>query len=77
MQQILEAVYENGIFRPLTTPQLAEGQLVQLVLQPQPASSPDDILAIAASVYHELSDDEINEVEQIAYDRTHFMNPET
>jgi predicted DNA-binding antitoxin AbrB/MazE fold protein len=36
MAQILEAVYENGIFRPLQPPDLSEGQIVQLVVSPNP-----------------------------------------
>jgi predicted DNA-binding antitoxin AbrB/MazE fold protein len=36
MTQILEAVYENGIFRPLQPPDLSEGQIVQLVVSPNP-----------------------------------------
>jgi predicted DNA-binding antitoxin AbrB/MazE fold protein len=32
MAQILEAVYENGIFRPLQSPDLLEGQVVHLVV---------------------------------------------
>jgi predicted DNA-binding antitoxin AbrB/MazE fold protein len=40
MAQILEAVYENGIFRPLQMPDLSEGQMVQLVVSftPDPAA---------------------------------------
>jgi predicted DNA-binding antitoxin AbrB/MazE fold protein len=34
MIQILEAVYENGMFRPLQLPDLSEGQTVQLVVSP-------------------------------------------
>ena len=36
MTQILEAVYESGIFRPLQPPDLSEGQIVQLVVSPNP-----------------------------------------
>ena len=36
MTQILEAVYENGIFRPLQPPDLSEGQIVQLVVSLNP-----------------------------------------
>lgn len=36
MTQILEAVYENGIFRPLQPPNLSEGQIVQLLVSPNP-----------------------------------------
>ncbi len=76
MQEILEAVYENGTFRPLKVPQLAEGQIVKLIVQSQSAIAPDDMLALAASVYEGLSEDEIREVEQIASDRTNFIKPE-
>jgi predicted DNA-binding antitoxin AbrB/MazE fold protein len=36
MTQILEAVYENGTFRPLQMPNLSEGQIVQLVVSASP-----------------------------------------
>jgi predicted DNA-binding antitoxin AbrB/MazE fold protein len=39
MTQILEAVYENGMFRPLKTPDLSEGQAVQLLVSLNPDSA--------------------------------------
>jgi len=36
MAQVVEAVYENGVFRPLQPPDLAEGQVVQLLVSPNP-----------------------------------------
>jgi predicted DNA-binding antitoxin AbrB/MazE fold protein len=36
MAQVVEAVYENGIFRPLQLPDLLEGQVVQLVVSSNP-----------------------------------------
>jgi predicted DNA-binding antitoxin AbrB/MazE fold protein len=36
MAQVLEAVYENGIFRPLQSPDLPEGQVVHLVVSAAP-----------------------------------------
>ncbi len=77
MTQTLDAIYENGTFRPLKTPQLTEGQRVQLVIQTPSPMMPDDILAIAASVYQGLSESEIQDVEQIALDRTNFLTAET
>jgi predicted DNA-binding antitoxin AbrB/MazE fold protein len=74
MTQTLDAIYENGKFRPLKAPQLTEGQLVQLTIQSP--STPDDILALAASVYQDLSPSDIQAIEHIALDRTTFMNPE-
>ncbi|MEM9219407.1 MAG: antitoxin family protein [Cyanobacteria bacterium P01_F01_bin.150] len=32
MQQRLEAIYENGQFRPLQTPNVTEGQAVQIII---------------------------------------------
>jgi hypothetical protein len=49
--------------------------LVQLVIQSQPALGPDDILAIAASVYQGLTEPEIYAIQQIANDRQNFMAP--
>ncbi len=76
MQEILEAVYENGTFRPLKVPQLSEGQIVKLIVQSQSATTPDDMLAIAASVYQGLSVAEISEIEQIACLRSLIMDAE-
>lgn len=76
MQQVLEAIYENGIFRPLSNPKLTEGQTVQLIVQTQPAITPKDMLTLAASVYQGFSEDEITEVEKIACDRSNFLKPE-
>jgi predicted DNA-binding antitoxin AbrB/MazE fold protein len=69
MQQVLEAIYENGIFRPLSHPKLTEGQTVQLIVQTQSSIAPEDMLALAASVYQGFSEDEITEVEQLVCDR--------
>jgi predicted DNA-binding antitoxin AbrB/MazE fold protein len=32
MSRIIEAIYENGVFRPLETVTLAEGEIVQITL---------------------------------------------
>lgn len=45
MAQILEAVYENGIFRPLKTPNLIEGQSVQLIVSVKPEAAGADRIA--------------------------------
>jgi predicted DNA-binding antitoxin AbrB/MazE fold protein len=45
MAKIIEAVYENGVFKPLQPVDLAEGQRVHVTLagQPPPAMSPEEI----------------------------------
>ncbi|CAN5460557.1 hypothetical protein BH24GEM3_BH24GEM3_19420 [soil metagenome] len=68
-RKTLDAVYENGVFRLLSPQQvrIAEGQHVRLLVE---AIEPtDDVLALAAHVYEGLSEEEIAEVEQIAFDR--------
>jgi predicted DNA-binding antitoxin AbrB/MazE fold protein len=72
MTQICEAVYENGIFRPVApvAPNLTEGQHVRLVVE---TDMPDDILRLAAEVYDGLSEQEVNDIEQIALDRSAFF----
>jgi len=73
VQQTLEAVYENGVFRPLEKIEIAEGQQVRLIVE----TLPEDLLELAAQVYEGLSDKEIDEIEQIALDRRPFFGERT
>lgn len=75
MQHILDAVYENGVFRPLKPPEIPEGQQVRLVIESSATPKPDEMLKLAAQVYQGLSDQEIDEIEQIALDRRDFFSP--
>lgn len=72
MTLICEAVYETGIFRPVApvAPSLAEGQHVRLVVE---TNAPEDILRLAAMVYDGLSEEEVEDIEQIALDRSIFF----
>lgn len=76
MEQVVEAIYEHGVFRPLETLELSEGQTVQLVIHSRKEFSPDEMLDLAAEVYAGFSADDIDEVEQIAFDRTYFFEEE-
>lgn len=73
MQQILDAVYENGVFRPLQHPEIPEGKQVRLVVETGTELAPDDMLELAAQVYQGLSEQDIDEVEEVALDRRHFF----
>jgi hypothetical protein len=71
--ETIDAIFEHGTFRlvrPPTIP-LRDGQRVRLVVETE--SSPDAILALAASVYAGLSPQDIREVEQIALQRQDFF----
>lgn len=73
MRQAIEAIYENGVFKPVAPDQvqMVEGQRVKLVVDEHALSEP---LRLAAQVYAGLSVQEVDEVESIALDRRHFFD---
>lgn len=75
MTQTIEAIYEDGVLKPLTPLQLPEHQRVTLAIQSLRSLRPDKILELAHQVYAGLSDEEIAEIEAIALDRSNFMRP--
>jgi predicted DNA-binding antitoxin AbrB/MazE fold protein len=72
MERAIDAIYENGVFRPVYRVRLAiaEGQRVRITVDDE---GDPDILRLAASVYDGLSDSEITEIERIALDRRRFF----
>ena len=76
MKQAIDAIYENGTFKPVHPDQVhvREGQLVTLVVDDRTLPEP---LRLAARVYEGLSAQEIDEIEQITLDRSRFFNPQT
>ncbi|MBA2669850.1 MAG: antitoxin family protein [Gemmatimonadetes bacterium] len=77
MTQTFEAVFENGIFRLLEKPavSLRDGQHVRLTVETE--VTPGDVLALAEQVYAGLSDEEVDDVDQIALDRRSFFGDRT
>jgi len=73
MTQIYEAVYENGVFRPVRElpATITEGQHVRVVVETDNAN---DILHLAGLVYSGLSDEQVRELEHIALERRDFFN---
>ena len=76
MNTIFEAVYENGVLKPLGSIKLLEHQRVTIMIQLPMVENPDQELESWHQVYLELSDQEIREIESIALDRSHFMAQE-
>ena len=74
--QFVEAVFENGVFRPLAPiePSLPEGRQVRLIVESQ--ETEPTILDLAARVYEGLSEREVEEIETIALDRQAFFGTE-
>jgi len=76
-----EAIYEGGVLRLHRPLPLSEQQRVLVVVIPVPESSsttretlsPDKILRLAAQVYEDLSPDDVDEIERMALDRSHFF----
>ncbi len=68
MQHAIDAIYENGVFRPVQdqTLGITEGQRVRLTIADETVPDP---LRLATSVYEGLSEDDVDEIEQIALDR--------
>jgi predicted DNA-binding antitoxin AbrB/MazE fold protein len=68
----LDAVYREGVFRPLVTPALAEGAHVHLVVEAPPATSLDP-LQLVGSVYDGLTPAGVAEIEALTFDRSRFL----
>lgn len=73
MSETLEAIYENGVFKPVKAPRISEGQHVRLTVETAPETTPEELLKLAAEVYQGLSDRQIHEIEAIALNRTDFF----
>lgn len=69
--QELEAVYQGGVFRPLTKPALTDGARVHLLVEMAPPSN--DPLELAAEVYAGLTSQDIADVEAVVLDRSTFF----
>ena len=68
----MDAVYQDGVFRPVSPPELPEGERVRLTVERVAQSTPDDILRLASQVYEGLSQQDIDEVEDMARHRALF-----
>ena len=75
MTQTLDAVFKDGSFKPLNNGSLpfAEGQRVKLTVETPPETR-DDLIELAAQVYDGLTEEEVNEVERLALDRSSFFD---
>lgn len=69
----LDAVYEDGVFRPTNVERfdLTEGQKVRIVVEP--VEQADILLDMAADVFAELSEQELAEIEHILHRRDDFF----
>lgn len=78
MMQTIEAIYQNGMFKPLTpvSEEIEEGEKVEITIKDK-SLSPEEMLELAGKVYEGLSDEDIEEIERIALDRSNFFGDRT
>jgi len=62
----VDAIFQNGVFKPVSAPELREGERVRLTIERQAHATPEDILTLASRVYEGLSQEDIAEVEAVA-----------
>ena len=72
MKASVDAVYQDGVFRPVSPPELPEGERVRLTVERVTQTKPDDILKLASRVYDGLSRQDIDEIEDMARHRALF-----
>jgi predicted DNA-binding antitoxin AbrB/MazE fold protein len=72
--QTIEAIYQNGMFKPLkpVSETISEGETVEITIK-EKKLSPEEMLELASRVYEGLSNEDINEIEKIALDRSNFF----
>lgn len=77
MTKNVDAVYENGAFRPISDVEIAlpNGARVRLTVEPVAQDTAGNILDLAAGVYAGLSKEDVGDIERIALDRTNFFSP--
>lgn len=71
MPKSVEAIFENGVLKPVTPLHIPEHKLVHIIIQEE-IEEPSDILSLAANVYNGLSSSDIEDMEKISLDRSHF-----
>jgi predicted DNA-binding antitoxin AbrB/MazE fold protein len=68
----VEAIFENGVFKPIERPEIPEGEHVQLTVETARPQQ-ENPLELAANVYRGLRPEEIDEIERLVLDRSHFF----
>jgi len=66
----VEAISEEGIFKPFERPEIPEGKHVPLTVATASRPESEDPLELAARVYRGLRPEEVDEIEQIALARS-------
>lgn len=74
--QTIEAIYQNGMFKPITpiSEEIAEGEKVKLVVETETENEEvNPITKLAENFYEGLSEEDVEEIEKITLDRSNFF----
>ena len=76
MTKNINAIYEDGAFRPIDNAVLSlkDGARVRLTVEQVADDSDPNVLELAARVYAGLSDEDVVEIEKIATERSNFFS---
>ncbi len=77
MKQFVDAVYEDGIFRPVLPVELPPGERVRVEIDVKPDVDVEAMLAQFQKVYERFSPEEIDELEKVILDRSNFSRLES
>jgi predicted DNA-binding antitoxin AbrB/MazE fold protein len=71
MARTVEAIFEEGVFKPLSPLNISEHKRIKLIIEDE-SEEPLDILSLASMVYNGFSPEDIVDIEKVVLDRTHF-----
>ncbi|MFN7953572.1 MAG: antitoxin family protein [bacterium] len=72
MTTTLDAVFENGVLKPVQPLELVEGERVRVTVERAGTAPADEILALASCVYEGLSAADVDQIEAMAKRRAFF-----
>ena len=68
----VEAVFQDGVFKPVSSPELRDGERVRLTVERVSSAGLDEILGLARQVYAGFDSQDVDEVEALARRRPLF-----
>ena len=72
--QVITAIYEDGVLKPLQPLDLPDKKTVYITVASEDEQTDEDPLEAWHSVYADLSEEEVAEIEAIALQRDNFMS---
>jgi predicted DNA-binding antitoxin AbrB/MazE fold protein len=76
MKQFVDAIFEDGVFRPVLPVELPAGERVRVEIDVTPKVDVERVLAEFREVYEGFTPEEIEELEKAILDRSNFSRRE-